>query len=53
MGEEEARHNFMATDDWAVVVFVKEFQWDQIPEPLLNGLVPHYLKYIDIKKSFL
>ena len=31
----------MATADRAVVVFVKEFQWDQRPKPLQNGLINH------------
>ena len=31
----------MATADRAVVVFVKEFQWDQRPQPLQNGLIRH------------
>ena len=34
----------MATADWAVVVFVKEFQWDQIPQPLQNHLSHHSTK---------
>ena len=29
----------MATADRAVVVFVKEFQWDQRPQQLQNGLI--------------
>ena len=36
--------NCMATADRAVVVFVKEFQWDQRPRPLQNGLIHHSLK---------
>ena len=31
-------HNCIATADRAVVVLVKEFQWDQRPQPLQNGL---------------
>ena len=34
-------HNFIATADRAVVVLVKEFQWDQRPQPLQNGLIHH------------
>ena len=34
----------MATADRAVVVFVKEFQWDQRPQPLQNGLIHHSTK---------
>ena len=31
----------LATADRAAVLFVKEFQWDQSPQPLQNGLF-HY-----------
>ena len=34
----------MATADRAVVVFVKEFQWDQRRQPLQNGWIHHKLK---------
>ena len=34
-------HNCMATTDRAVVVFVKELQWDQKPQPLQDGLIHH------------
>ena len=34
-------HNCMATADRAVVVFVKEFQWNQRPQPHQNGLILH------------
>ena len=45
-------HNCMATADRAVVVFVKEFQWDQRPQPLQNGLIHHSPKiYFVFKKK--
>ena len=33
--------NCIATADRAVVVLVKEFQWDQRPRPIQKGLIHH------------
>ena len=38
-------HNCKATADRAVVVFVKEFQRDQRPQPLQNSLIHHPSNY--------
>ena len=37
----ERTHNCMVTADRAVSVILKEFQWDQRPRPLQNGLIHH------------
>ena len=34
----------MATAYRAIVVFVKEFQWKQIPQPTKNNLIHHSTK---------
>ena len=44
-------HNFMATADRAVMVFVKEFQWDQRPQQLQNGLIHYSTKINSVFKT--
>jgi hypothetical protein len=39
-------HYGMAKANKAVMVFFKEFQWDQRPRPLQNGLIPNHPKKI-------
>ena len=46
-----ALHNCMATADRVVVVIIKEFQWDQTPQPLQSGLIQHSQKNNFYKKK--
>ena len=45
------KHNCMAPADREVVVFDKEFQWDQRPQPLQNGLIHHSTKKFYVFKK--